>query len=171
MKVTVLRLGHRAGRDPRISTHCGLVVRALGADEIIYTGEKDQGLIDSIEKVRENWGGNFKASYEKSWKTVVKNWKGKIVHLTMYGMPVQDVVKEIPEDEDLLVIVGGEKVPFEVYEKADWNIGVTNQPHSEIAALAVFLDRIFKGKTISKKFPNATKEVVPQKCGKKIIEK
>ena len=29
--VTILRLGYRLGRDPRITTHLALVARALGA--------------------------------------------------------------------------------------------------------------------------------------------
>ena len=37
--IVVLRLGHRIGRDARISTHCGLVARALGANKIIYSGD------------------------------------------------------------------------------------------------------------------------------------
>jgi len=171
MKIYVLRLGHRAGRDPRISTHCGLVARALGADGIIYTGERDGKLMESIRKVSKEWGGKFEVRYEKSWKTVMKKWKGKAAHLTMYGMPVQKVIPEIRKEKNLLVIVGGEKVPWEVYEKADWNVSVTSQPHSEIAALAVFLDQVFRGKELGKKFPKARKKIVPQEKGKKIIGK
>ena len=33
--ITVIRLGYRVGRDPRINTHLGLVYRALGADEFL----------------------------------------------------------------------------------------------------------------------------------------
>jgi len=71
----------------------------------------------------------------------------------------------------VLVIVGGEKVPFEVYQEMDYNIAVTSQPHSEISALAVFLDRLFAGKELEKGFSGATRAIVPQKCGKKIVEK
>ena len=171
MKIYVLRLGHRAGRDPRISTHCGLVARALGADGIICTGERDGKLMESIRKVSKEWGGKFEVRYEKSWKNVLKKWRGKVAHLTMYGMPVQKVIPKIRKEKNLLVIVGGEKVPWEVYEKADWNVSVTNQPHSEIAALAVFLDQVFRGKELDKKFPKAKKKIVPQEKGKKIIGK
>ena len=31
--IEVLRLGHRVGRDPRITTHLALVSRAMGADQ------------------------------------------------------------------------------------------------------------------------------------------
>ena len=48
--IVVLRLGHRRARDKRISTHVGLVARAFGAQKIIYSGEKDQKLLDSIKE-------------------------------------------------------------------------------------------------------------------------
>ncbi len=51
MKVYILRLGHRISRDKRISTHCGLVSRAFGANGIIYAGEKDKDLMKSVKNV------------------------------------------------------------------------------------------------------------------------
>ncbi|MEM5871528.1 MAG: tRNA (cytidine(56)-2'-O)-methyltransferase, partial [Candidatus Aenigmatarchaeota archaeon] len=56
MSIYVLRLGHRIHRDERISTHCGLVARAFGADGIIYSGEHDEKLIESVKRVSEEWG-------------------------------------------------------------------------------------------------------------------
>lgn len=170
MKKFVLRLGHRAGRDKRISTHCGLVARAFGADGIVFSGEKDQGVIDSIRKVSKQWGGKFEVKYEKNWKSFVRKWKGQVIHLTMYGLPVQKAIGKMKK-EDTLIIVGGEKVPYEVYQIADWNVSVTNQPHSEIAALSIFLDRLHKGKELDRKFPEAEKTIVPQERGKKVMEK
>ena len=41
--ITVLRLGHRKGRDKRITTHVGLVARAFGADELLIS-TKDEGI-------------------------------------------------------------------------------------------------------------------------------
>jgi tRNA (cytidine56-2'-O)-methyltransferase len=63
----------------------------------------------------------------------------------MYGLRIDEEIeglREEFEDRDLLVIVGAEKVPRWVYTHVDYNISVGNQPHSEIAALAVFLDRV-----------------------------
>ncbi|MFH1236887.1 MAG: tRNA (cytidine(56)-2'-O)-methyltransferase [Candidatus Aenigmatarchaeota archaeon] len=174
MKVIVFRLGHRISRDHRISTHCGLVSRALGADGIIYSGDPDQAILDSVTRVREDWGGKFSVAYEKSWKKVVKDYRRKgyvIVHLTMYGMPVQKKLIGLRKKAKLLVVVGGEKVPWEMYQMADYNVSVTSQPHSEIAALAVFLDRIFCSKELDKKFTRAKKTVIPQERGKKVIGK
>ena len=108
-------------------------------------------------------------AHVRNWKTFIKEWKGKSVHLTMYGMPVQKRIGAIRKSKDLLVIVGGEKVPWEAYQLVDWNVGVTNQPHSEVAALSIFLHEHFRGKELSRKFRDAKRTVVPQERGKKII--
>lgn len=166
--ITVLRLGHRRIRDARISTHVGLVARAFGTEKIIYSGEKDQSLIDSLDKVSENWGGKFKISYEKNWRKIIKNFRGKKIHLTMYGLPIQDEINKIRRNKNLLVVVGGEKVPGEVYSLVDYNVAVSNQPHSEVAALAVFLHEYFRGKELQKSFGGKFR-IIPQKTGKKLI--
>lgn len=168
--ISILRLGHRGFRDARISTHCGLVARAFGADCIVYSGEKDQKLLESVNKVVENWGGAFYVSYEKNWKKIIKDFKGIKVHLTVYGLPIQKEISKIRKAKDVLVIVGGEKVPSEVYNLVDYNIAVTSQPHSEIAALAIFLDKYFKEKELVRKFKNARLRVMPQKTGKKVAK-
>ena len=170
MRIWVLRLGHRRVRDQRITSHCALVTRAFGAEGITYSGDKDENLEKSIRKVVERWGGSFEIKYEKTWKKILKTWKGKIVHLTMYGLPIQEVVNEIKEcKKDLLIIIGSQHVPGEVYHLTDWNVSVTNQPHSEVAALAVFLDRFFEGKELQKSFENKKIKIIPQEHGKKTI--
>ncbi len=82
----------------------------------------------------------------------------------MYGEHLDDVFERIPDD-DLLVVVGAGKVPGEVFEMADLNVAVGSQPHSEVAALAVLLDRLLKGKGIRRKFSGRLK-VVPSPRGK-----
>jgi tRNA (cytidine56-2'-O)-methyltransferase len=174
MKVIVLRLGHRISRDHRISTHCGLVARALGAEGVIYSGEHDQGLLDSVEHVSEKWGGKFGVSYEAGWKKAINAYKKKgyaVVHLTVYGLPILKKIGSIRKKGKILLVIGGEKVPWEMYGLADFNVSVTGQPHSEIAALAIFLDRVFAGKELDKKFAKAKKIVIPQERGKKVIGK
>ncbi len=171
MKVWVLRLNHRLHRDERISSHVGLVVRAFGCNGIIFSGEQDKKLMNSIKKVVRNWGGLFEVKYEKSWKKVVKSWGGKIVHLTMYGISIQRKIKEIKNcKNDLLIIVGSAKVSGEAYQLSDWNIAITNQPHSEVAALSVFLHELFEGKELKGKFKNAKIKVLPQRVGKKTVK-
>ena len=170
MAVTVLRLGHRPFRDKRISTHCGLVARAFGASELLYSGEKDSSLEDSINSVSREWGGSFHVRYVRKWKDIIKEFPGKSVHLTMYGLPLQTRIREIRKHQDILVIIGGEKVPSEVYSLSDYNIAVTNQPHSEVAALAVFLHEYFESRELSFDFPEAKKRVIPRERGKLLEE-
>jgi len=92
----------------------------------------------------------------------------------MYGLPVQEemgAVRESHRSVPLLVVVGAEKVPWDVYEAADWNLAVTNQPHSEVASLAVFLDRLFEGAELDREWEGADREVVPQAEGKRVEER
>jgi len=91
----------------------------------------------------------------------------------MYGLPVQDVQDElraVHREESLLVVVGAEKVSFDVYERADYNVAVTNQPHSEVAGLAVFLDRLYDGRELDREWTGADREVVPRATGKRLID-
>jgi len=170
--IIVFRMGHRKRRDPRLSTHVALAARAFGAEKMLFSGDKDPELIRSVDRVTSNWGGAFRVQYVKSWKPFVTNWKmsGKSVQLTMYGINVYDVVEEIRScDRDLLVIVGGQKVPREIYELVDWNVSITSQPHSEVSALAVFLHILLSGDEFKKKFPDARIGIVPCLRGKKVI--
>lgn len=167
--VAVLRLGHRPSRDKRVSTHLLLAARAFGASKAFYTGVKDDSLEESIKKITRDWGGDFTLEYAKGWKSVFDNWGGKIVHLTMYGMPFQDAIGEILSDQSpKLIVVGGAKVPGEIYGAANWNIAVTSQPHSEVSACALFLHEFFEGKELNSEYPEARLRVIPQTKGKKL---
>ncbi len=171
MAIYVLRLGHRISRDKRISTHCGLVARAFGARGIFYSGEKDTSLEKSINSAVREWGGHFEIKHVNNWKRFIKDFRGQKIHLTMYGLPVQKTIPKIRKPrKDILVIVGGEKVPGEVYQLADFNVSVTSQPHSEVAALAIFLHEYFQGMELTRKFNNTKRKVIPQERGKKVIQ-
>jgi tRNA (cytidine56-2'-O)-methyltransferase len=61
-------------------------------------------------------------------------------------------------------------VPWALYERADFNVGVTNQPHSEVAGLAVFLDRLFDGAELAREWEDADREVVPEPTGKTVVD-
>ncbi len=170
--IIVLRLGHRPFRDQRISTHIGLTARALGADKMVYTGQKDGKLEESVRGVVGNFGGSFSIEYSESWKKTINEHKNKgfkAVHLTVYGLPVQDQVAKIRKTKGLLVIVGGEKVQPEVYQIADYNISVTNQPHSEVTALAILLHEYFGGEELENKVKGKM-EIIPQEKGKKVVK-
>ena len=169
-KVIVLRMGHRIDRDKRVTTHVGLVARAFGADGMIVADTRDKGIEGSVGKVVQQWGGPFEIRTGEPWRQVLRNWRangGVVVHLTMYGIPVDKVV-ERARGKDILVVVGAEKMPGEIYGEADLNVAVGNQPHSEVAALAIFLDRIFSGAELKKEFKNGTITVLPTEKGKKV---
>jgi len=172
--IYVLRLGHRADRDKRITTHVGLVSRAFGAHGIFIAGEKDENVRKSLEKVVRTWGGPFHVKIGVLAKKVIQEWKtqgGEIIHLTMYGIPLPDVIEKIRKSKkDKLVVVGAEKVPSWIFNVADWNVSVTNQPHSEVAALAIFLHELFRGKEFKLEFENARIKVIPSAKGKKVVK-
>jgi len=169
-EVCVLRLGHRPGRDNRMTTHVGLTARALGADRVCIAGAAS-GSAETIEDITDRFGGPFEVELTDSPGSVVSGWEGSVVHLTMYGLPIQDVETELREAHGrgpLLVAVGAGKVPFDVYEAADYNVAVTNQPHSEVAGLAVFLDRLFEGRELDREWADADRRVVPTATGKRV---
>ncbi|MBM3309509.1 MAG: tRNA (cytidine(56)-2'-O)-methyltransferase [Candidatus Altiarchaeales archaeon] len=169
MKVVILRLGHRYARDKRLSSHVALTARAFGASEIVFDAV-DSGVKQSVERLNELWGNGFRVSFTDSWRKFVEGFEGDVVHLTMYGLPLSKVVGKIGKSRrDKLVIVGSQKVPSEVYHLADFNVSVGCQPHSEVAALAVFLDRLFDGKELLKNF-KGRKVIVPQAVGKKVVD-
>ncbi|PIN99882.1 tRNA (cytidine(56)-2'-O)-methyltransferase [archaeon CG10_big_fil_rev_8_21_14_0_10_43_11] len=169
--VSVLRLNHRKSRDKRVTTHVFLTARALGATSGILCGESDSALVSSVNKTSRKWGGEFFVRYEKNWRALIKEHAKTVVHLTMYGEPVQNVISQLRKKDELLVVVGASKVPPDVYKHAAYNVSVTNQPHSEISSLAIFLHELFGGRELKKTFQNASVKIVPKKKGKHVIKK
>ncbi|MEM2093373.1 MAG: tRNA (cytidine(56)-2'-O)-methyltransferase [Candidatus Bathyarchaeia archaeon] len=177
MKVFVLRWGHRPKRDLRLTTHVALTARALGASGFILSDIRDEKVRNSVEKVVRNWGGPFFFEMGVPWWKAVKEWRergGIVVHLTAYGENIEssDVLQRIKSTgKNVLILVGSQKVPGKFFSEAvsDFNVAIGNQPHSECASLAVFLDRFFEGKELTKSFENAKFVIVPQTRGKKVI--
>ncbi len=170
MVIEVVRIGQRLVRDDRVTTHVALVSRAFGAERILMT-EVNPEIKDTLDKINNTWGGSFVVEFIDKWKSIVKKKKEenfRIVHLTMYGENINNVEEKLQKEEKLLIVVGAEKVPREIYELADYNIGVGSQPHSEISALAILLDRIQKGKQFEKTFPDAKRKIIPTKMGKNV---
>ena len=172
MKIEVLRIGQRLVRDDRVTTHVALVSRAFGASKILMH-EVNPEIKKTIFNINKTWGSTFEVEIIDNWKKVLKAKKNsfKIVHLTMYGENIDSVTDKLRQEEQILVVVGAEKVPREVYDIADYNVAVGNQPHSEVSALAVLLDRVLQGRQFLKKHENARKEIIPTKRGKKVLDK
>ncbi len=173
MNVNVLRLDHRMVRDARITTHVCLTARAFGASKVILSGDEDKKILENIRDVVKRWGGDFEIDYIKKWDKFIDDWKnngGEVVHLTMYGEGVQDLTGKIRKSsKDKLVVVGGSRVPSKVYQEADWNVSVTNQPHSEVAALSIFLHTLFEGKEYEIDFESGELKVIPTAHGKQVL--
>jgi tRNA (cytidine56-2'-O)-methyltransferase len=175
-KVVVLRWGHRP-RDLRLTSHVALTARALGASGFILADVEDEKVKTTIEKVVKSWGGPFHFEMGTPWERAVKDWKAKggiVVHLTAYGENVgtSDVMERIKADKkDVMVLVGSQKVPSKFFsrEVSDYNVAVGNQPHSECSSLAIFLDRYFEGKELSKEFEGARIKIIPKARGKKVV--
>lgn len=142
-----------------------LAARAFGADSI-HIDTPDAKLEDTVKRVVEQFGGDFVVRTGVSPKGMIKHFKGCTVHLTMYGMTLESVLDEIPDD-DILVVVGSEKVPGYVFNMANFNVSVTDQPHSEVSALAIFLDRVAKGSS-SERFRGAKMRILPSRRYKKV---
>ena len=169
MNIEVLRIGQRVVRDDRVTTHVALDARALGASKI-YMNDVDPEIEDTVEKINVTWGGNFKIEFFSNWKDVINTKKNdyKIVHLTMYGENINKIHSKIQQEEKILIIVGAEKVPRDIYEKADYNVSIGTQPHSEISALAILLDRIQQGEQFNRKFSDSKRVIIPSKNGKNV---
>lgn len=166
--ITVLRLGHRPARDKRVTTHVALTARAFGADAILVS-TRDVALERSIRDVVRRFGGDFRIETGVRWRPILKEFPGTKVHLTMYGQPFEEVLPRV-RSRDLLVVVGAEKVPREVYDLADWNVAIGNQPHSEVAALAIFLSRVLGPQAWDRGELAGRIRIRPSARGKDVIE-
>jgi tRNA (cytidine56-2'-O)-methyltransferase len=165
-QVSVLRIGHRPGRDPRLTTHLGLAARALGAERL-YLHPPDEAIHDRLEKVVRDWGGAFEVVPTPDWKAVIRAHPGPVVHLTMYGLALEPLLPKLRRARHILLVVGGAKVPPELYALATHNVAIGHQPHSEVAALAVTLDRL-RGLPGPSPLRGARRRVVPTARGKRV---
>jgi tRNA (cytidine56-2'-O)-methyltransferase len=173
--ISVLRLGHRRERDKRITSHLGLTARAFGADEIILAGEEDNSPLETWSSVSNRFGGNFSCRYESKPLRLLRNTSNDksttIIHLTMYGENMEKIVPKITKNKAILIVVGGAKVPGEVYSLADYNISIGNQPHSEVAALALFMDAWFGEAGSQRQFEDARLVIEGVNGGKVVHDK
>src|ERR671932_1692081 len=173
IEIAVVRIGHRILRDDRTTTHAALVSRALGSKKIFMT-DVDHSIVKTINDLNKRWGGSteFEVEAIEDWKKVINDWKknsGKVIHLTMYGINIDDLIDTVQKENNILVVIGAEKVPRGIYYLADYNIAIGNQPHSEIAALAIFLDRMFEGKQFNRELSDGRMKIIPSEKGKNII--
>lgn len=165
--ITVLRIGHRPARDKRVTTHVALTARAFGAGRVLVD-TKDAALEKTVRELVRRFGGPFELETGVPWRRAMREFPGTKVHLTMYGLRLDEVLPTLPRD-DLLVVVGAEKVPADVFRLADVNVSIGNQPHSEVAALAVFLDRLLDGGGLRQEFRGRLR-IRPSARGKDVVD-
>ena len=103
-RIDVLRLGHRKGRDPRITTHLALVARAMGADRFLLGGDEDEKMFENVRSVESRFGQAMALEYlasPMSWlrtfarKDAGDGQAGTVVHLTMYGIPHREAIPHL----------------------------------------------------------------------------
>jgi tRNA (cytidine56-2'-O)-methyltransferase len=170
--IQVLRVGQRYVRDDRTLTHLCLVSRAFGAEKI-YLEDAEKDVTGTLDEVNKTWGGDFKAALGASWRKTIQDAKKEgrsVVHLTMYGLPIQEVAPQLRGLDKILIVVGGPKVPGKVYHEADYNVAVTSQPHSEVAALAIALHEIQSGEELKRTFQKSKLRILPTARGKRVVE-
>lgn len=168
--VVVVRLGHRPGRDERMTTHVGLTARAFGADGVVLP-ETAGSATETITDVTDRFGGPFAVIDVPDPESWLDEWTSAVVHLTMYGLPVESTLDEIVDGfrpDPIAIVVGAGKVGGDLYDRATWNVAITNQPHSEVAALAVFLDRFGQSADLDRAWENADRSIIPSESGKRV---
>jgi tRNA (cytidine56-2'-O)-methyltransferase len=166
-EVSVLRVGHRVGRDPRLTTHLALTARAFGAQRMLLE-PPDPDLAQRVAALGRGWGGSFEVVGVDDWKKAVRSFGGMVVHLTMYGQPLESVMPRVRRAPRLLLVVGGAKVPPDLYQLSTLNVAVGHQPHSEVAAVAIVLERLL-GVPGPGRWPGAKQAIVPRARGKKVV--
>lgn len=134
--------------------------------------EKDSELERAVAGVVERFGGPFELKTGVGWRKAIESFGGVKVHLTMYGEPIDKALPKIRKQAKggpIMLIVGASKVPGEVYGHSDFNVAVASQPHSEVAALAVFLDRWGRGAWAGRKFKGGRVAISPSPRGKVVL--
>jgi len=169
----VLRIGHRPDRDKRMTTHVCLTARALGADRVLVD-TADRELERRLARVTASFGGAFKVETGVRWRPLLRGTDATVAHLTMYGENVAaweaqrwETLRMSPH---VIVVVGSTKVPRELFDLADINAAIGNQPHSEVAALAIFLYLLQGGDALQRQMDGGRLKVVPQERGKRVLD-
>lgn len=171
-ETVVIRIGHRPERDKRVTSHVALVARSFGAKGFVLEGNCDPSVSKTIIETEYYWGKGLRFSVcGVSLNRLLSNLKNKgftIIHLTMYGLPVDQLINDIRAKKKIAIVIGAEKVPRQVYNEADYNISIGSQPHSEVAALAVFLDRLYNGRELKRKYVEPKVEIEPSERDKRV---
>ncbi|MGA8664991.1 MAG: tRNA (cytidine(56)-2'-O)-methyltransferase [Thermoplasmata archaeon] len=150
-----------------MTTHLALTARAFGAQRMLLH-PPDPDLALRVAAVGKGWGGSFEVIGVPDWRRAVRSFDGPVVHLTMYGLPLARVLPKLEGSRRILLVVGGAKVPPDLYRLATYNAGVGHQPHSEVAAIAVMLSQLL-GVPGPGGWDGATRRILPRARGKRVV--
>ena len=82
-----------------------MTARAFGCQKV-FLSKADSRVSKTVSAVVEKFGGDFSVENVTSIETFVKKWPGVVVHLTMFGLPIDDFVEEFKiVDSDILFVV------------------------------------------------------------------
>lgn len=142
-----------------------LTARAFGASSVVLTSsshEINSKLKRFCNSVANKWGGNFSVQFISNWKSYISSKTNyKTVYLTRYGISIQKQQYSIRSYKNVLLIISTDKERPELNKISDFNISITAQPHSSIAAMAIFLNMYYAGRELSLNFSKAQYKVVP----------
>jgi tRNA (cytidine56-2'-O)-methyltransferase len=146
-----------------------LTARAWGA-RTLYLEPPDPRLAEGLSQVGDRFGGSFQVQGLTNPRSFLRQYPGTILHLTVYGEDLDRVKDQWTGPGPFLLVVGGAKVPPEIYALAHHNVAVTHQPHSEVAALALVLDRLL-GTPTEEERPGARLRILASARGKRVEER
>ena len=92
----------------------------------MLAGDEDKEMFENLESVSERFGGSLETSHVKGMSHLKKHVQdgGVAVHLTMYGEPFRKAIPKIRRDRPVVIVVGGAKVPGDVYKICQHNVAV-----------------------------------------------
>ncbi len=116
----------------------------------------------------ERWGGSFEVVGCENWKRSVRSFRGTVRPPHDVRSAARARLAAAAPGPRILLVVGGAKVPSDLYSPRIVNVAVGNQPHSEVAALAVLLARLLGLPSNDATWPGARQRDRAARAGKKV---
>jgi len=139
-----------------------MTARAFGASSLILTDKRNERLARYAKGLCNKWGGVFDVYFTNDWRRVLKEKRNyKSVYLTRFGMPINSKLSMIKTYKNLIVIVTMNETYKPIFERSDFNVSITPQPHTNASAIATFLYTFYTGRELALRFKNAKLKVAP----------
>ncbi len=133
-----------------------LTARAFGAQSITFTTRANKKLVSYIKRTNGRWGGKFEVCFDKDWRKAIERSRNyEKVYLTLGGIPINKIIYRIRTYKNVMLIVTLQNDERTFEGVADFNVSITNQPHSTISSVAVFLHMFYSGRELAIRFNNA----------------